>query len=121
MNANDVINAWERCLNEKSLSTIKSLYLEDAVLWGTFSKVIRDNSDLIGEYFQELFEKDELSVNFSSKLSRNYESTTIFSGTYEFSYREGEMVTHAARFTFTLCNDNEGNLKIAEHHSSLIP
>jgi len=121
MNVNEVIDKWEKYLNEKSLTKIKDLYLDDAVLWGTFSNTFRDNSGLIGEYFQSLFEKNELSVNFSSKYSRSYGDTTIVSGAYEFSYMEVKYVTHRARFTFVLVKDEEGHDKIAEHHSSLMP
>jgi len=121
MDANSVINKWEECLNDYDLDGIVELYSNNAVLWGTFSKVIRDNSDLISEYFHGLFEKRELNVNFSSKDSRSYENTTIFSGTYEFSYMEDELITHHARFTFAVCKEQDGCYKIAEHHSSLIP
>ncbi|MEM7401224.1 MAG: nuclear transport factor 2 family protein [Pseudomonadota bacterium] len=121
MDANGVINNWEECLNNYDLEGIVELYSSNAVLWGTFSKVIRDSSELISEYFQNLFEKKELSVNFSSKASRSYENTTIFSGTYEFSYMEDELVIHYARFTFAVCKEDSGCFKIAEHHSSIIP
>ena len=121
MDAENIIQEWEICLNKNDLNAIVGLYLEDAMLWGTFSKVMRGTSELIQEYFQGLFAKQELKVNFSTISSRKYGDTTVFSGTYEFSYREKEMITHAARFTFVVCKDNNGNFKIAEHHSSLVP
>ena len=121
MEAEDVIKSWENCLNTSDLNGIIDLYIEDAVLWGTFSKVIRGAPELIQEYFQDLFVKNDLKVNFSSMLSRAYSEATIFSGTYEFSYVEEELITHSARFTFVVCKDNHGHLKIAEHHSSLLP
>ena len=121
MDAKEVINDWENCLNTADLKGIVDLYINGAVLWGTFSQGICDSSELIQEYFQDLFVKQELKVNFSSIKSRTYSDTTLFSGTYEFSYLEGEQVTHPARFTFVVCKDKQGNYKIAEHHSSLIP
>ncbi len=121
MDANSLISKWEECLNSYDLEGIVELYSENAVLWGTFSKVIRDNSELIGEYFRDLFNKKDLKVNFSSKASRSYENTTIFSGTYEFSYMEDKLITHHARYTFAVCKDDSGCFKIAEHHSSIIP
>jgi len=121
MDADDVIKDWENRLNNCDLKGIASLYLDNAVLWGTFSQVIRGTTELIQEYFSGLFAKQELKVNFSSITSRIYGDTTILSGTYEFSYREEDMITHAARFTFVVCKDKHGNNKIAEHHSSLIP
>ena len=121
MDAKDVISKWEECLNNSELNSIVNLYLDNAVLWGTFSNVIRDSSELISEYFENLYQKNELKVNFSSTSARAYGETSIFSGTYEFSYIEEELVIHHARYTFVVCKDDVGNYKIAEHHSSLIP
>ena len=121
MEAKDVISKWEECLNNSELNSIVNLYFDNAVLWGTFSKVIRDNSELISEYFQNLYRKKELKVNFSSTTVRTFGEISVFSGTYEFSYLEEELVTHYARYTFVVCKDDSGNYKIAEHHSSLIP
>ena len=121
MEAKDVISKWEGYLNNSELSGIVNLYLDNAVLWGTFSNHIRNNSELISEYFQSLLQKKELKVNFSSTTTRTYADISIFSGTYEFSYMEEELVIHRARYTFVVCKDDSGNYKIAEHHSSLIP
>ena len=107
MDAKYVINNWETCLNTVDLKGIVDLYINGAVLWGTFSQVIRDSSELIQEYFQSLFAKQGLKVNFSSIKSQSYGDTTIFSGTYEFSYLEGELVTYPARFTFVVCKDKQ--------------
>lgn len=121
MEAKDVISKWEEYLNNSELIGIVNLYLDNAVLWGTFSNQMRNNSELIKEYFENLYQKNELKVNFSSTSARTYGETSIFSGTYEFSYKEDDLVTHHARYTFVVCKDDDGNYKIAEHHSSLIP
>ena len=121
MDAANVINQWEDCLNRCDLKSIVELYSENAVLWGTFSKVIRDNSELVSEYFQDLFEKKELKVNFSSMTTRELNDITIYTGTYEFSYVEEESVIHYARYTFVVGKESDGNSRIVEHHSSLIP
>ena len=121
MNAHQVIKQWEDCLNSGELENIVNLYADDAVLWGTFSKIIRDKSDLIQEYFKGLFQKQELQVNFGTIHSRVYEDTHIFSGMYEFSYMDEKLISHPARFTFVICKNESGNFEIVEHHSSLIP
>ncbi len=117
----DLIKKWEICLNRKDLDGMIELYAKDAILWGTFSEIIRDKHELIREYFQQLFIKNELNVRFSKTICRNYMETTIVSGLYEFSYTEENLITHPARFTFVICNIGDGKFKIVEHHSSLLP
>ena len=121
MDADQVLINWEHCLNCNDLQGIVDLYESNAVLWGTFSNIIRDNPELIKEYFSGLFEKKQLKVQFSKKYNREYSDTCIFSGTYEFSYLEDEQIYFPARYTFVVCKNNTGDYKIVEHHSSLIP
>ena len=121
MSADQVLAQWEKSLNSGDLQSIVNLYAYDAILWSTFSKIIRNHPDLIKQYFEELFRKTKLKVNFSSSQTRVFENTHIYSGTYEFSYMDKELITFPARFTFVICKDNAGDYKIVEHHSSLIP
>ena len=121
MNAEQVLINWEHYLNSYDIQGIVQLYETDAVLWGTFSKIIRDNHELIKEYFCGLFKKKQLKVKFSTKSNRKYSDTCIFSGTYEFSYLKDELISFPARYTFVMCKNNAGDYKIVEHHSSLVP
>ena len=116
-----IITSWENYLNNADLNNLINLYAEDAVLWGTFSNVIRDNLDLIREYFQELFKKRDLKVSFNASCNRVYEDTHLYSGTYKFSYIDQELIIINARYTFVVCKDRNGKYKIVEHHSSVIP
>ena len=92
MNADQVLKRWGECLNSYDLVNIVNLYSSDAVLWGTFSKIIRNDSRLIEQYFEGLFQKDSLNVNFSSINPRVYSDTHFYSGTYEFSYVEKRLI-----------------------------
>ncbi len=121
MNADQVLKQWEKSLNNGDLTNVVSLYAKDAVLWATFSKIIRNNPDLIEQYFQDLLQKKNFRVNFSSSNGRAYENTHLYSGTYEFSYLDSNLITFPARFTFVICKNEAGGYKIVEHHSSLIP
>ena len=121
MHADQVLTCWENCLNDNDLQGIIDLYEVDAVLWGTFSKNIRDKQELIKEYFYGLFEKKQLKVQFGKKSSRQYSSVYIFSGTYKFSYLEDEVISFPARYTFVISKNSSGDYKIVEHHSSLMP
>lgn len=121
MNAKQVIISWEEYLNSANLNNLVDLYAHDAVLWGTFSNVIRNRSDLIREYFQDLFKKRDIKVSFNDSYNRVYEGMHLYSGTYKFSYIDQELKIINARYTFVVCKDSNGKYKIVEHHSSVIP
>ena len=121
MDADQIIKKWEQCLNSGDLANIVKLYSDEAILWGTFSEIIRDNTYLIEKYFEELFDKDRLRVHFSLIRTRVYGGTSLYSGTYEFSYMDEVLVTLPARFTFVVGYNEKVGYRIVEHHSSLIP
>lgn len=121
MNAKQVIISWEEYLNSANLNNLVDLYAHDAVLWGTFSNVIRNKSDLIREYFQDLFKKRDIKVSFNDSYNRVYEDMHLYSGTYKFSYIDQKLKIINARYTFVVCKDSNGKYKIVEHHSSVIP
>ncbi len=121
MDADNVINNWGRYINSGDLPSIVNLYSSDAILWGTFSNIIRNNSDLIEEYFRGLFQKNSLCVNFNSIHTRLYSDIYLYSGTYEITYKEIELVQFNSRFTFVVCKTKGDKYKIVEHHSSVIP
>lgn len=121
MEANQILDEWQRFLNCGDLENIVRLYADEAVLWGTFSDTLRDSQRLIEEYFKKLFERDGLRVEWGTVCSRSCDGFHLYSGTYEFSYVEHKPVSVPARFTFAIGHDKDGGLKILTHHSSLIP
>ena len=121
MEADKILNEWQKFLNNGDLKNIVRLYSDEAVLWGTFSNIIRDCPRLIEEYFNKLFEKNCLKVDLGIVRSREYNGIHLYSGTYEFSYIDSNFVTLPARFTFVVGRDKEAGFRIMEHHSSLIP
>ena len=121
MEANQILNEWQRFLNHGDLESIIRLYSDEAVLWGTFSDILRDSPSLIKEYFEKLFEKDGLRVEWGTVCTKAYDGFHLYSGIYEFSYVDGKAVTVPARFTFAIGPDKDAGFKILTHHSSLIP
>jgi hypothetical protein len=119
--AENLLKRWEFCLNKGDLSGIVDLYSESAVLWGTFSDIIRDNPELIREYFQNLFERKNLKVTFGTSNLRSFGQAAIYSGEYEFSYEDNGVVRCPARFSFVFYKQGNDPYKIIDHHSSLIP
>ncbi len=121
MEANQILDEWQRFLNSGDLENIVRLYADEAVLWGTFSDTLRDSPRQIEEYFKQLFERDGLRVEWGTVCFRSCDGFHLCSGTYEFSYVEHKPVTVPARFTFAIGRDEGAGLKILTHHSSLIP
>lgn len=119
--AENLLNKWEVCLNNGDLEGIVSLYTDNAVLWGTFSDIIRDSPMLIREYFETLFLREKLKVQFGSSNLRSFGQAAIYSGEYAFSYQDQGKITCPARFSFVFYKDESGAYKIIDHHSSLIP
>ncbi|QMU60627.1 MAG: DUF4440 domain-containing protein [Gammaproteobacteria bacterium] len=119
--AENLLKKWETCLNNGDLNGIVELYADNAVLWGTFSDIIRDNPELIREYFEALFLRENLNVKFGSSNLRSFGEAAIYSGDYEFSYQGDEKVSCPARFSFVFYKDESGQYRIIDHHSSLVP
>ena len=121
MQANQILSDWQRFLNHGDLENIVRLYSDEAVLWGTFSDTLRDSPRLIGEYFEKLFRKEDLRVEWGTVCSRSYNGLHLYSGTYEFSYVDARPVTVPARFTFVIEDSDGAGLRILTHHSSVMP
>lgn len=117
--AENLLRKWEICLNNTDLDGIINLYTDDAVLWGTFSDIIRDTPELIREYFEVLFNKENLNVKFGPSNLRSFGKAAIYSGEYEFSYLDKGLVKCPARFSFVFYKDKSDTYKIIDHHSSL--
>jgi len=119
--AENLLRTWESRLNKGDLEGIVSLYTKNAVLWGTFSDIIRDNHQLIREYFEALFLRENLKVEFGESNLRVFGQAAIYSGEYEFSYHDNGLIKCPARFSFVFHKDETGTYKIIDHHSSLTP
>lgn len=121
LDAEQALKQWEDSLNEGDLEGILGLYASDAVLWGTFSEVIRDDPGLIRGYFEALLQKKNVGVTFGATVHRVYGDVHVFSGAYDFYYEDGGSVRFPSRFTFVICKVEDGSYRIVQHHSSLMP
>ncbi len=119
--AENLLKKWEEYLNSGDIDGIVSLYTNNAVLWGTFSDIIRDTPELIREYFEILSYRKNLKVTFGSSNLRSFGQAAIYSGVYEFSYESSKVIKCPARFSFVFYKDESGIYRIIDHHSSLTP
>ena len=122
-----VAELWALDMNRHSVEDTAALYDSSALMYATFSTVLKTNHD-IKLYLKKLFGREALHVRINKLADRPYENGRfgVNSGTYTFSYVENnETTTHLtsvpARFTFVYARDVRGDLKILEHHSSVDP
>jgi hypothetical protein len=120
----EIINAgaeWAEGLQSGYVDAILRLYDERAVLWGTLSQIRRADHDLIRKYFENLMSHEGIKVEFTSSLIRHYGDIALNTGTYTFSWRDGNRkVSIPSRFSFVYWY-SYGNWRIIDHHSSIVP
>jgi hypothetical protein len=122
MNFNQLDN-WIKYINAGDFDNLVSMYSGEALLFATFDRQPLDTPSLIQGYFRSFFAKEGPGVELNSSSVRHTElgeSTYSSTGLYTFFFQDdGQLIRHAARFTFIFNQDNSG--PILHHHSSLIP
>jgi uncharacterized protein (TIGR02246 family) len=113
--------AWVAAFNESDAAKTSSLYLPEAALWGTVSPTLISTQAGIRQYFERGFSANPLKVAVGEQLVRVYGDIAINSGSYTFTRTvQGQPRSNPARFSFTYRKVN-GQWRIADHHSSLVP
>ena len=121
-NPYELLNSWKKNIDTKNIDGVVNNYSEDAILLATFGKQILYGSKSIRNYFIDLFKKKNLSVDFiNPDFVEKFKEIYVVAGVYNFNYTENDVKKVVkARYTFVLEPIN-GVLKIAEHHSSVVP
>src|SRR5215831_11079325 len=83
---------WANVFAHNNPDAMLPLYAKDAVLWGTLSPTVRNDSAAIKAYFVGAFNVlPKATVKFGDQLIRVYGNTAINTGYYTFSYvKDGE-------------------------------
>ena len=114
-------NSWKEALESGNPDNVVKLYDKEGILWGTLSPVIRNNSDVIREYFVKFATLENIRVDFKNEEIRIFDDFAINTGYYDFSWFEnGKKILIPSRYTFTYKKQN-GKWLILDHHSSVIP
>lgn len=112
---------WSHGINTRNILNIIGCYDARGLLWGTFARELRTGHAAIKGYFEHLFDKEALHVEFQHGEVRQYGDIYIKSGAYEFSYlHRGRRVAVPARYSF-VCKRESSGWTILEHHSSEFP
>lgn len=114
-----ILKEWKEKFDTKDLDGITNLYTSEAILVSTFDGIMKGRNE-IKDYFDDLFEKQNLKVEFIGKPHIGVVSDlTIFTGVYVFSYtnKDGSYAETKARYSI-LCKLFNGKLFIIKQHSS---
>jgi uncharacterized protein (TIGR02246 family) len=112
---------WAVDLSSGNPQKISDLYAPGAILSATFENQL-DNPKAIQKYFTKLMQHKDLAVKFNKQNIRMFGNAAINSGFYMFSYKDkdNKTIEIPARYTFVYAKE-DGNWKIVEHHSSVLP
>ena len=118
----EFVQEWIKRVLSHDAGYMISLYKDDAVLFGTIDRKLRNGKSNIKEYFDNFF-KLQPSGKLKKILCEEYFDgyLAIANGYYDFELGKGQKgVTISARFTFVL-EKVDSNWKILSHHSSKVP
>jgi hypothetical protein len=113
----EILNSWQKHLNEKNLSGVLKLYDRSCVLIPTFSSEILTDHEKIKEYFVNFIEVLKGKVEFQpNTISEQQvgENMYLLSGKYIFHLMEKGKIPARLSFLVNLLSENP----ILHHHSS---
>ena len=111
---------WNAALKTLDPDAVVALYADDAILLPTLSNAVRHNHSELRDYFVDFLKKQPRGVINESNI-RDFGKTGVHSGVYTFTLTsDGEVSEAKCRFTYVY-EKRDGEWKIIEHHSSLMP
>ena len=113
----DTFNQWNQAIQTGNPEEVVKLYAENAVLLPTLSNTVCDSREKILNYFKHFVSKGP-KATIEQSHSRELGDACLYCGVYSFSFADGSSAV--ARYSFVYQNIN-GEWKILEHHSSLMP
>lgn len=122
MEVASVMQKWIDGMSRHDMESVVALYDKDAVLWGTRSPKLRDNPELVRDYFKILKSvPPSYKATLGEQHIRVYGDTAVDTGTYTFSeVHDGKEILRPARFSFVY-RHHDGRWWIVDHHSSASP
>lgn len=115
-----LFDEWNAALQTLDPDQVIALYAEDAILLPTLSNDVRHNHAEIRAYFVDFLKKRPRGV-INESNTRDFGDTAVHSGIYTFELTTEGVVSNAqCRFTYVY-SKIDGDWKIIEHHSSLMP
>jgi len=115
-------NRWNEALLSRDPKKVAELYTEDVTFLPTLSPDFKFGQEETEGYFKHFLEKNPEGKVIAEKFQTLSPKSYLHSGMYDFVVdQNGERKTVEARFTFLWEQDENGEWKIAHHHSSIKP
>lgn len=115
-------SGWNEALQTNDPKQVADLYTEDATFLPTVSGEFKKGPTGAEEYFEHFLKKFPEGRITESVVQPIDDQHYLQSGKYDFEVGDPDnRTTLHARFTFLWQRDEQGNWKIAHHHSSLNP
>jgi len=117
--ASATVDRWSAAYTSNDPDAIVKYYTPDAILLGTVSPIISTGTDAIRTYFGAVKgtgNKNTIDERRTIVLSDN---AVIVTGFYTFiRMKDGQASPSPSRFTMLLVKNDDGQWRIAHHHSS---
>ena len=115
-----LFDQWNAALATLDPDTVVDLYAGDAILLPTLSNDVRHNHAEMRDYFVDFLKRQPQGVINESNI-RDLGEIAVHSGVYTFTLQANGAASEAmCRFTYVYAK-RDGDWKIIEHHSSLMP
>ncbi|MCX6736072.1 MAG: SgcJ/EcaC family oxidoreductase [Candidatus Parcubacteria bacterium] len=115
-------NRWNEALLSRDPKKVAEMYTEDATFLPTLSPDFKFGQEETEGYFEHFLQKNPEGKVVKEKVQTLSPNSYLHSGMYDFTVdQDGERKTVEARFTFLWTQDENGEWKIAHHHSSVKP
>jgi len=120
--ATENFSRWNELLKTGDPQQVANLYTEDATFLPTASGDFKKGQNGAKEYFSHFLERKPEGIITESVIQTIDEQHYLQSGKYDFEVgpQDDRTILHA-RFTFLWQKNEQGNWKIAHHHSSFNP
>lgn len=115
--ANAAVDRWVAAYSANDVEALTKVYAPDAILLGTTSPVISENTGGIREYFKDMPGSGRKNVITERRTIVLGEDSVLATGFYEFFRPEQKDTPRPSRFTMVLVK-RDGQWVIVHHHSS---
>lgn len=113
---------WNKALQTKDPAAVAALYTPDNDFLPTLSPEFKRGQDGAEAYFKHFLEKNPSGEIVEDNVQQLGSDALLHSGMYNFTVGPaGSRQVVEARFTFVYKKNENGEWKIAHHHSSLKP
>lgn len=117
--ANALIDRWSNAYTSNEPEAIVQCYKRDAILLGTVSPIMSVGSEQIRTYFNAVKGTGNKNSITERKTIVLDDKAVVVTGFYVFTrMKDGQGTPSPSRFTMLVVKDDDGQWRIAHHHSS---